>query len=119
KEYEVRLTIIIDIIHVLDYLWKAATDFHPAGSNEAAEWVTERFSRVLRGQASDTAAGIRRSATLRELAPKDREAADECADYLLKHAEWMRYDHYLGEGFPIATGVGEGACRHLSADRMD
>jgi hypothetical protein len=31
----------------------------------------------------------------------------------------MRYDVYLQQGYPIASGVIEGACRHLIKDRME
>jgi hypothetical protein len=111
--------LILDIIHVLEYLWKAAYCFHPDGSKEAEAWVTERFRHLLNGQVSDVAAGIRRSATLREFAASQRKAADTCADYFLNNKDYMRYDEYLALGLPIATGVIEGACRHLVKDRMD
>ena len=79
----------------------------------------ERALDILKGKSSDVAGGMRRSATLRELAAEDREAVDDCADYLLKYRDLLRYDAYLAAGFPIATGVIEGACRHLVKDRMD
>jgi hypothetical protein len=75
--------------------------------------------QILRGKASDVAAGMRRSATLRGLRPEERKGVDTCADYLVKYREMLRYDCYLAEGLPIATGVIEGACRHLVKDRMD
>ena len=62
------------------------------------------------------AAGIRRSATLQNLSPKARENADKCADYLLKYRSFLQYDEYLEKGYPIASGVIEGACRHLVND---
>ena len=62
------------------------------------------------------AAGIRRSATRRKLTPDNRENVDQCADYLLNHASYLHYDECLAAGFPIATGVIEGACRHLVAE---
>ena len=65
------------------------------------------------------AGGIRRSATLRGLEGKKREAVDDCADYLLNKAPYLHYDWYLSKGLPIATGVIEGACRYLIKDRMD
>lgn len=115
----VVLTIVLDLIHVLQYLWKAAFVFHKEGSEEAQAWVSERLVRLLHGNSSHVAAGIRRSATLRNLSPEQRLPADKCADYLLKYAEFLRYDRYLEAGLPIATGVIEGACRHLIKDRMD
>jgi hypothetical protein len=115
----VELTIILDLIHVIEYLWKAVTAFHSAGTKDAEAWVTERIVRILHGQASQVAAGIRRSATLRGISGAKRKPVDICARYLLKHAPYLRYDEYLAEGLPIATGVIEGACRHLIKDRLD
>ena len=82
-------------------------------------WVQERLLRILRGEACLVAAGIRRSATRRKLTPDNRENVDQCADYLLNHASYLHYDECLAAGFRIATGVIEGACRHLVSDRMD
>lgn len=118
-EYGVEIIIVLDLIHVTEYLWKATTCFNEESSPEAEEWVTERVLRVLRGKARDVAAGVRRSATLRGLSTKKRKAADKCADYLLKYADYLHYDEYLAKGLPIATGVIEGACCHLVKDRMD
>lgn len=115
----VEVTIVLDIIHVLERLWSASLSFCAEGTKEAEDWVSERFLAVLEGKASGVAAGIRRSATKRKLGASKRKAADACAAYLLKYKEFMRYDEYLAAGFPIATGIVEGACRHLVKDRMD
>jgi hypothetical protein len=116
---ELKLTIVLDLIHVLEYLWKASLAFCDEGTRERDDWVSLRLLRVLKGHASHVAAGIRRSATLRGLTPEQREAADTCADYLLNHTPYVRYHEYLEAGLPIATGVIEGACRHLVKDRME
>jgi hypothetical protein len=73
----------------------------------------------LRGRSSQVAAGLRGSATWRGLGEKERVPLDKCADYLLKYRQFLRYDQYLQAGLPIATGVIEGACRHLVKDRME
>jgi triphosphoribosyl-dephospho-CoA synthetase len=104
---------------VLEYLWRAAGCFFAKGDPEAENWLQERAFRLLEGKASDVAAGIRRSATLKGLEEKARENADKCADYLLKYRPYLQYDECLSQGYPIATGVIEGACRHLICDRMD
>ena len=119
RQYGVKVTMVVDIIHVLEYLWDAAWCFFEEGDKEAEKWVTERALAVLLGHSSDVAAGIRRSATLRELPTKERKGADDCADYLIAKRSMLRYDQYLADGLPIATGVIEGACRHLICDRMD
>jgi hypothetical protein len=114
-----ELTAVVDVIHVLEYLWDATLAFNDEGTREAEAWVTERLEQLLLGKASYVAGGIRRSATLRGLTAKQRAPADDCADYLLKYSNYLRYDKYLAAGLPIATGVIEGACRHLIKDRMD
>jgi len=116
--YGVELVIIVDFIHVLEYLWKAAWCFHEKGDPDVEAWVLERARKVLQGRSSDVAAGVRRSATLLGLDDKARKGADACADYLINNREYLRYDVALASGFPIATGVIEGACRHLVNDRL-
>lgn len=115
----VKIVFVLDIIHVIEYLWKAARVFHEETNPEAEKWVSERLLEILRGKSTPVAAGMRRSATLRRLTKNARKAVDTCADYLLNHSAYLRYDTYLSKGFPIATGVIEGACRHLIKDRMD
>ena len=39
--------------------------------------------------------------------------------YLENNRGYMHYDQYLAAGYPIASGVAEGACRHLVKDRME
>lgn len=119
KKRGVEVTIVVDFIHVLEYLWRAAWSFHDEGDETAEKWVYERALKILRGRASHVAAGIRRSATKRNLPPEKRKGADRCANYLLAKKSWLRYDEILALGLPIATGVIEGACRHLVKDRMD
>lgn len=116
---DIELIIVLDIMHVYGYLCKAGLAFHAQGSKELAGWIEERLLNILRGRASLVAAGMRRSVTLREFAGDRRAPVDECADYLLKYAPYLQYDKYLETGLPIATGVVEGACRHLVMDRMD
>ena len=118
KKQLIVLTIIVDIIHVIEYLWKAGRAFHPETSPELESWVQHRLLEILKGKASYVAGGMRRSATRRCLAAKAREPVDACARYLLNNSPYLRYDRYLSQGLPIATGVIEGACRHLVNDRM-
>jgi hypothetical protein len=119
KDYGVKLVIVLDLIHVLEYLWKAAWAFHTEADRAAEAWVGERLAEILRGRSSWVAAGMTRSATLRGLSAKEREPIDRCAEYLLKYKKFLRYDQYLVKGYPIATGVIEGACRYLVKDRME
>ena len=119
KRHGVEVTVVQDFIHVLEYLWKAASCFHPPGSEEAEAWVRERATNLLRGKVVGVAAGMRRSATRRDLSQEQRKSVDKCADDLLKNRSRLAFEQALAAGLPIATGVIEGACRYLVKDRMD
>lgn len=118
-KHKLSLVIILDLIHVLEYLWKAAWALHAEGDPKAEAWVSARLLELLRGRSASVAAGLRRVATLRKLSVKERQPLDKCAHYLSKYRAYLRYDEYLAAGYPIATGVIEGACRYLVKDRME
>ena len=120
KKHGVPVVIIIDLMHVLEYLWKAAYCFHAEGTKDSQDWVTERLNALLNGHdPGQIAAGIRRSATRQNLVATERKPVDACASYLINNRRWIDYSTALRRGFPIATGVVEGACRYLVKDRMD
>ena len=117
-QHGVPLTIVLDIFHVLEYLWKAGHAVAAEGSTALEQWVLHRLGRIPEGRARFVAAGMRRSATKRRLTKRQREPLDRCANYLLKYQEYLAYDRYLAAGLPIGSGVIEGACRHLVKDRL-
>jgi hypothetical protein len=114
-----NMTDILDLLHVTPRLWQAAHVFYPEGSAAAAAFARERILRVLQGHVVGVVQGLRRLGTQRGLkGAKKKTLAQVCA-YLSKNRERMRYDEYLAKGYPIASGVIEGACRHLVKDRME
>jgi hypothetical protein len=115
----IDLTIIVDFIHVLEYVWKAAWCLHAEGDPAAERWVADKAREILSGNAGLVAAAIRRTATRRGLTTQQRANADTAADYLHNKKRYLDYPTALAAGWPIATGVIEGACRHLVKDRMD
>jgi hypothetical protein len=116
---DIEITIVVDFVHALEYLWSAAWSFFAEGDAGAEEWVADKAIAVLEGKASTVAASIRRKATCLGLDARRRANADTCADYLLAKRDYLDYPRALREGWPIATGVIEGAVRHLVKDRMD
>jgi hypothetical protein len=119
RKRKVKIPIVVDFIHVLEYLWSACWCFYKEGDPAAEQWVHEKALAVLEGKAGIVAAAIRRKATRLALQPDKRQGADRCADYLLAKRPYLDYPTALKNGWPIATGVIEGACRHLVKDRMD
>lgn len=110
---------ILDLLHVTPRLWKAAHVFHPEKSAAAEAFVRERLLRVLRGEVASVVQGLRVMGGRRPLTAAKRQALREVCSYLEKNRARMRYDEYLAAGYPIASGVIEGACRHLVKDRME
>jgi hypothetical protein len=119
KARKVKVTIVIDFIHVLEYLWKAAWCLFREGDPAAETWVRHHAQRILAGKATRVAGAIKRQATNQGLDPPARAGVDACAAYLTNKAPYLDYPTALASGWPIATGVIEGACRHLVKDRMD
>jgi hypothetical protein len=119
KRYQLEITVVQDFVHVLEYLWKAAHALHPDQPQERERWVLERAEAVLEGRARDVAIGLRRAATRAQLRRHQRKPIDKAAGYLENNQQRLQYDQALALGLPIATGVIEGACRHLVKDRMD
>ena len=109
---------ILDIIHVSSYVWRAAKVFHDAKEYQEA-FAQDRMLRILQGDVRGVVTGMRRMASQRALNGKDLKEMNTVCNYLEKNASRMRYDEYLRAGYPIASGVIEGACRHVIKDRME
>jgi hypothetical protein len=110
---------ILDLLHATGYLWDAAYLFHAEGSGEASAFVRNRTLRILRGEVGYVIGGLRQMATKRGLSAAKQKKLTQICNYFHRNRHRMRYDEYLAAGFPIASGVIEGACRHLVKDRME
>jgi len=111
--------LILDLLHVLEKLWKAAYAVHDEGSVEAQIFVRDRALRILRGQVGQVVKGLRQMVTKRKLQGAKRHAMLSAAAYFHRNRCRMRYDVYLKNGWPIASGAVEGACKNLIKDRME
>jgi hypothetical protein len=120
KKASVDVTIILDLIHVLEYFWKAAHCFHKAGSPALEEWVNQRLLALLQGRAAGAfAKDLRRWIARCKLDKKTRKVVTNCIRYLINNRRLLHYDRALVAGLPLATGAIEGACRYLLQDRLD
>jgi hypothetical protein len=110
---------ILDLLHVTPRLWQAAHLFHPEKSKDAEQFVRARVLKVLEGKAELVIRGMREMGTKRKLAGSKKATLTKVCAYLENNLERLHYDEYLAKGYPIASGVIEGACRHLVKDRME
>lgn len=109
---------ILDIIHVAGYVRRAAKAFHQHEEHREA-FARDRLLRILRGETANVIAGFRQMATKRKLQGEAGEEITAVCRYFTNNLHRMHYDEYLKAGYPIASGVIEGACRHLVKDRME
>jgi hypothetical protein len=116
----VSVTIVIDFLHVLEYLWKAAWCFCPPRDPGAEDWVTARGLDILHGRVAEVISQIRARAAADPPRPGSEhdKIIARTLSYLQAKEPYLDYPRALAAGWPIATGVIEGACRHLIQDRM-
>ena len=117
--YVVGVICILDIYHALEYLWSAAYCFFPEGSDEARAFVTKRLKRILEGNVGYVIGGLKQMNTKGDLNKAKRAQLTKVLTYFENNRRFMQYDEYLANGYPIGSGVVEGACRHLVKDRME
>ncbi len=115
----VNVVCILDLFHVLERLWSAAHCFHPEGSEAAKAFVSARLERILNGEVGRVIGGLKQMGTKQQLRGSRLKQLSAVIGYLERNRRFMHYDEYLAQGYPIGSGVAEGACRHLVKDRME
>jgi hypothetical protein len=117
--YLTGIVCILDIFHVLERLWQAAHCFCPEGSDQAKAFVNQRLEKVLEGKVGYVIGGLRQMACKQKLKGAKLKQLQAAIGYLHNNRRFMHYDQYMAAGYPIGSGVAEGACRHLVKDRME
>jgi hypothetical protein len=93
--------------------------FHKEGSDESKAFVEQRLRELLQGRVTYVISGLRRRLKTEKLSAQRRKVILSAVKYLENNKGHMKYDEYLAAGYPIGSGVAEGACRHLVKDRME
>ena len=116
-----NVTCILDLLHVMERLWKVAWCLFEEKTQkaQAERWVEDRLRMLLDGKVGLVIGGLRQTLTKRRLRGSRRKTVREVINYLDRNRGRMRYDEYLAAGYPIGSGVIEGACRHLVKDRLE
>lgn len=110
---------MLQCVPISEKCWKAAHALHPEGSPEATAFVRERAGRILRGEVSQVVKGLRQMVTKRRLTGNKARTLRSVADYFYANRDRMRYDTYLANGWPIASGSVESTCKNLVRDRFE
>jgi hypothetical protein len=112
-------TLVLDIIHAIEYLWDAANALLGETHPQRTDWVRKRLLQILSGRTSTVIQELEGLISDDSLLPAQREALKTTVGYYRRNSPYMHYDQYLHNGWPIGTGVVEGACGHLVKDRME
>ena len=110
---------ILDIIHVVEYIWKAGNALHGENNPETQRWVYNTLLSILRGDVGRVIGGLKQRLTKGKFSKNKTEMIEKVIRYFENHKEWMCYDEYLNKGFPIGSGVVESTCGHTVKDRME
>lgn len=110
---------VLDLFHVMERLWCVSHCLHKEGSVEAGRFVAEGLLSLLEGRVGSVIGGWRQRLTKGRFSSSRRRVIESAIEYFENNRDHMKYDEYLAAGYPIGSGVAEGACRHLVKDRME
>jgi len=110
---------ILDLMHVNSYLWDAACAVHPGDKKQQLIFMKNRVMLVLEGKVEGIISELQETSSKRHLNKSLQKVVATVCRYFSNNQHRMKYNEYLAAGYPIATGVIEGACRHFVKDRME
>ena len=112
-------TLILDIMHANEYLWDAATALVGEAETKRRRWLRPKLVQLLEGKVAEVIHSLEVAVAAPRRTRGQRQVLERTIGYYRRNQPYMRYDHYLAQGWPIGTGVVEGACGHLVKDRME
>jgi hypothetical protein len=111
-------TLVLDIIHASEYLWEAANALLGESHPTRTAWVRGHLAHLLAGQTATVLTALETAAADPACTATQRQVVQRTIGYYQRNRPYMRYAEYLARGWPIGTGVVEGACGHVVKDRM-
>lgn len=111
--------LILDIIHVSEYVWEAGTTLYGEKGDQRVDWVRDKLFALLNSDVGRVIGGLKQTLTKTALRPSQQAALQKAITYFENHRHMMDYATYLAKGYPIATGLVEGTCGSLVKDRME
>jgi len=112
-------TLVLDFIHASEYLWKVANALLGENNPERIPWMAQKTLLMLSGKTDQLITEFRRMAKTEAVSANLRQQLNHTANYFERNLPYMDYPTYLAKGWPIASGVIEGACRHFVKDRCE
>ena len=110
---------ILDIIHLLEYVWDVANAVWGEKHPGREKWVEGQLMHLLESRSDEVLRSWNCFLEKRQLGENARKAIQKSITYLSNHQDMTDYKAYLAQGLPISTGIIESACGHLVKARME
>jgi hypothetical protein len=110
---------ILDFVHANEYLWDVANALFGEDDSKRLPWMIQHTRQLLSGKPHAVIEEFRTLAVEPTTTARQREQLHKTANYFERNLRYMDYVTYLARGWPIASGVIEGACRHFVKDRCE
>ena len=110
---------VLDLFHAMERLWSVTHCLRKEGSKEASRFVADGLRDLLEGRVGHVIGGWRQRLTKGRFSSSRWRAIESAIEYFENNRAHMKYDEYRAAGYPIGSGVAEGACRHYVKDRME
>ena len=111
--------IIIDIIHVSEYVWDVGTALFGAKSVLRTDWVRDLLEDLLDSKVELVLLDLKRIRKKGTLTTSQTNQLDKIIRYLKNHGHNMDYKYFIEKGYPISSALAESTCGHLVKDRME
>jgi hypothetical protein len=123
REWLGRSVEVLDLFHALKRIREVSKVVLPKNKSRREAWVSDQLRDLLTGKVETVIRRWRRLASEAEQKKRwtkdNRKKVTSAIGYFRNNRHRMRYDEYLSNGYPIGSGIAEGACRNLVKDRMD
>ena len=111
--------IILDIIHVSEYVWDCANAILGEGSKLRTDWVKEMLEDLLTSKTKQVIEDLKKIVAKTDLNKSKKEKIQKAITYFSNHQHKMDYKTYIQKGYPVSSALVESNCKHLVKDRME
>jgi len=115
KDFFPKARHTLDIMHVLEYFWEAGRFVFKEGSDELVAWVKRQERRLYRGNTGNAILALNEL----DVSSSNERRLEQIRSYLRKRIALMHYHELRKEDLDVASGVVEGAVRHVIGKRFD
>jgi len=111
--------IVIDIVHVSEYVWESATAIFGEQSKFRRPWVKRILEKILKSEMEEVIEELIEHRDKTSLTENKKKQLNKAITYFTNHKHKMNYQWFLKKGYPISSSIIESTCKHLIKDRME